>query len=276
MIAYDEERAFYGIRGEKLSDILFAGPADGESALKETKDIELVGCDFRLRYPMWHCDTFTMENCVWSDTVRAGLWYSQNGRIKDCKMDGVKAVRECKNISIQNCEINSTEFGWKCDGIDLKKTGLAGEYAFLDSKNITLEDVEFSGKYSFQYTENVKIKNCVLDTKDAFWNSKNVTVENSKVKGEYLGWYSDGLTLINCEITGTQPLCCCTNLKLINCTMEGCDLSFEYSEVEADIRGHIDSVKNPLAGTIAAESVGELIAGSDARGCSGNVIIREA
>ena len=116
-----------------------------------------------------------------------------------------------------------------------------------------------TGKYSFQYTENVHIRNSVLDTKDAFWHSRNVTVENSQVLGEYLGWFSEGLTLINCHIAGTQPLCYCKNLKLVNCTMENTDLSFEYSEVEADVTGDILSVKNPHAGHICADHIGQII-----------------
>ena len=49
------------------------------------------------------------------------------------------------------------------------------------------------------------------------------------------------------------------NLKLINCTTKGCDLAFEYSEVEVDIKGHVDSIKNPKSGTITVDSVGERI-----------------
>jgi hypothetical protein len=41
--------------------------------------------------------------------------------------------------------------------------------------------------------------------------------------------------------------------------MEGTDLSFEYSDVEADISGHILSVKNPHTGYITADSIGEII-----------------
>ena len=130
------------------------------------------------------------------------------------------------------------------------------------------------GKYSFQYVENMTIDDSELDTKDAFWHTKNVTVRNTTIKGEYLGWYSEGLTLINCKIIGTQPLCYCKNLKLINCTMEKCDLSFEYSEVDAEIIGHIDSVKNIKAGTVRADSVGEIIKGNAVMECTGEVIIR--
>ena len=122
--------------------------------------------------------------------------------------------------------------------------------------------------------ENLTIEDSILDTKDAFWHAKNVVVRNSTVKGEYLAWYSDGLTLINCRIIGTQPLCYCENLKLIDCTMEGTDLSFEYSDVQADIKGHIDSVKNPRSGVIAADSIGEIIRDNPVYPCTGEVIIR--
>ena len=122
--------------------------------------------------------------------------------------------------------------------------------------------------------ENLEIDSCELDTKDAFWHSKNVTVKDSIVKGEYLGWFSENLTLINCKIIGTQPLCYCKNLKLVNCTMEDTDLSFEYSDVEADVKGHILSVKNPRSGRIIADSVGEVICGDAVMECTGEVIGR--
>ena len=96
----------------------------------------------------------------------------------------------------------------------------------------------------------------------------------SVVKGEYLAWFSEGLTLIDCKIIGTQPLCYCKNLKLINCTMEDCDLSFEYSDVDADVKGHIVSVKNPKSGKIVADSVGEIIFEDAVMETDGQVIIR--
>jgi hypothetical protein len=45
--------------------------------------------------------------------------------------------------------------------------------------------------------------------------------------------------------------------------MENCDLSFERSEVNATVRGHIDSVKNPISGSITADSIGEIILEED-------------
>ena len=272
---FDEERALYYLQHGDVVGCVFAGPADGESVLKEARDVALKDCDFSLRYPLWHVRGFSLDNCKMDDKTRAAIWYAENGEIRNSILGGIKAVRECKGISVTGGSIDSEEFGWKCQDISLKDCDLNAMYVFFDSKNVKLENVRMKGKYSFQYMENLEIRNCDLDTKDAFWHSKNVTVYDSKLKGEYLAWFSEGLTLVNCHISGTQPLCYCKDLKLINCTMEGCDLSFEYSDVEATLRGHVDSVKNPKSGTITLDSVGEIIMTDDTvMDCSGQVIVR--
>lgn len=270
---FDEERALYNLSDAEVINCTFAGEADGESAMKESHDISVRECDFLLRYPFWHVDNFTIDECKMTDTCRAALWYCTNGTIKGSVLGGIKALRECKNITITTATVDSAEFGWKSSDIKIADSIVTSEYFLFDSKNVTLDNVEMRGKYSFQYIENLTIDNCKLDTKDAFWHTKNATVSNSIVKGEYLGWYSENLTLINCHIIGTQPLCYCKNLKLIGCTMEGCDLAFEYSDVQAEIEGHVDSIKNPLSGTIKVKSVGEIIRDNPVKSCAGEVVI---
>ena len=129
------------------------------------------------------------------------------------------------------------------------------------------------GKYSFQYAKGVRLKNCVLNTKDALWHTKGARAEDCIINREYLGWYSEGLTLVRCHIKGKQPLCYCKDLKLIDCTMEDCDLAFEYSDVEAEVRGGILSVKNPRSGRIVADRIGEVIRTADSVYPSEGVVI---
>ena len=271
----DEERACYHLQHTDLENVCFAGPADGESALKEARDVTLHACAFSLRYPLWHTTQFTLEECSMDKTARAALWYATDGRIRRSVLHGIKAVRECRDIHLTDCAIVSPEFGWKCDGLALENTMLTAEYPFFDSRNLQLQNVELHGKYSFQYVSDAVIENCNLDTKDAFWHSKNVTVRDSVIKGEYLGWYAEGLTLERCKIIGTQPLCYCKNLTLIDCTMQDCNLSFEDTDVNATIRGHIDSVKNPKSGVITADSVGEIIRQDAVVPCTGKVVLRQ-
>lgn len=271
---FDEERALYHLQEADVADCLFAGPADGESALKEARDVALRNCSFSLRYPLWHTEGFSLEGCSMDDKTRAAIWYAVDGRILSSTLGGIKALRQCSRVALENSRVESLEFGWKCDHITLTDCSVKAEYLFLDSRDVKLDRVQMQGKYSFQYMENLEITDSVLDTKDAFWHSKNVTVRNSVLKGEYLAWFSEGLTLINCRIIGTQPLCYCKDLKLIDCTMEATDLAFEYSDVEATVLGHIDSVKNPRSGRITADSVGQIIMGDTVMDCTGEVHIR--
>ncbi|MCI8523472.1 MAG: DUF3737 family protein [Lachnospiraceae bacterium] len=271
---FDEERALYNLQQADVVECTFAGPADGESVLKESRDVNLQKCVFSLRYPLWHVKGFVMEHSTMDELTRAVIWYAEDGLVRESVLDGIKAVRECARICLEHCRVVSQEFGWKSCDITLKDTDITSEYLFFDSCDVRLERVKMQGKYSFQYMKNLEITDSVLDTKDAFWHSENVTVRNSVVKGEYLGWFSDGLTLIDCKISGTQPLCYCKNLKLINCTMEDTDLSFEYSDVEADVKGHVISIKNPRSGIITVDSVGEIIQEDPVMECTGQVIIR--
>ena len=200
-----------------------------------------------------------MEDSSMDELTRAAIWYASDGTIKNSILGGIKCLRECDRMKLDGCTIHSPEFGWKCRDLEIKNSQVESEYFLLECKDVQIDHLKMKGKYSFQYIENMKIDHSELDTKDAFWHSKNVTVENSVIKGEYLGWYSEGLTLIHCKIIGTQPLCYCKNLRLIDCTMEETDLSFEYSEVDAKVKGNILSVKNPKSGKIVADSIGEIV-----------------
>lgn len=273
-LQFDEERALYNLTDADVLDCVFAGPADGESVLKEARNVHLENCSFSLRYPLWHVEGFRLHDSKMDELTRAAMWYCKDGVITDSDLNGIKAIRECSGIRINDCTILSEEFGWKCDGITVTDSSLESQYLFLDSRNVTLDKVMMKGKYSFQYMENLTIRNSVLDTKDAFWHSKNITVEDCVVRGEYLGWFSEGLTLVNCKICGTQPLCYCKDLRLVNCTMEDTDLAFEYSDVQATIIGNVDSIKNPRSGEIIVDSVGEVILGDAVMECTGKVTVR--
>ncbi len=256
---FDKEREFYGSSDVTVVNCKFEGPADGESAFKESRNVTVDGCLWNLRYPFWHDTGVTMKNTELTELCRAAFWYSEKIEITDSKLHGVKAMRECGDITIRNSDIVSPEFGWSVHNIRVEDSAAAGEYFMMRSSDIAFKDVEFTGKYSFQYVENAVIEDCVLHTKDAFWHAKNVVIKNCVVEGEYLAWYAENITFENCKISGTQPFCYCKNLKLINCEMTDADLSFEKSEVEAELIAPILSIKNPKSGCIKVPSVGKLI-----------------
>ena len=182
--------------------------------------------------------------------------------MEDCVINGPKFFREMKNLSLKNVTINDAdETFWGIDGLTLQNVVLhEGTYPFMHCRNIRVDGLQSDAKYVFQYSRDIEIRNAKIDTKDSFWEVDNVTVYDSELNGEFLGWHSRGLRLVNCHISGEQPLCYAKDLVLENCTFDPeCDRAFEYSTLQADIRGHIKSIKNPTSGRIVADSIGEVI-----------------
>ena len=57
--------------------------------------------------------------------------------------------------------------------------------------------------------------------------------------------------------------------------MKNCNLAFEYSEVEADIHSHVDSIRNVLSGKIVVDSLGEYVQDEHVYDCKGIIEIRK-
>lgn len=233
----------------------------GESAIKECHNIVATNCRFEGNYPFWHVHGFTIEDCYFDVGGRSALWYSDNLKMRNTVIDAPKMFREMHDIELENVQINDAdEIFWRCQNIRVKNLKIHnGTYPFMFSENIVVDGLESDSKYVFQYVKNVEIHNARITTKDAFWEVENVTIYDSELNGEYLGWHSKNLRLVNCHISGEQPLCYAHDLVLENCTFDAAsDRAFEYSTLNADIRGAITNIKNPTSGRIVADEIGSV------------------
>ena len=252
------ERPLFGSRDLRLEDVIIRA---GESAIKECSNIEAVRCRFEGNYPFWHVHGFSIEDCYFDVGGRSALWYSDHLKMLNTVIDAPKMFREMTDLYLEKVRINDAdEVFWRCCGIEAKDLELhGGTYPFMFSRDIRIDGLESDSKYVFQYARNVELRNARITTKDAFWEVDDVTVYDSELNGEYLGWHSRNLTLINCHIIGEQPLCYAENLVLKNCIFgPDCDRAFEYSTVDADIRGSITNIKNPTSGRIVADHIGSV------------------
>ncbi len=256
---YGGERPLFASHDLYLEDVTIHA---GESALKECKNIEAVGCRFEGKYPFWHVDGFVVRKSIFTEGARAALWYSRRLEMENTLVEAPKMFRDMEDIFLQRVRLtNAQETLWHCRNVELHDVEVSNaDYIFMHSHNIRIENYRQQGNYSFQYCSNVTIHNAIIDSKDAFWNTEDITVYDSILNGEYLGWHSRNLRLVNCKISGTQPLCYAQNLILENCTMsDDCDLAFEYSSVHAHICGHVTSIKNPQTGKIIVDNCDNII-----------------
>jgi hypothetical protein len=255
---FEGERPLFEQHHLRLEQVTI-GP--GESAIKECSDIEAEDCRFEGHYPFWHVHGFTVKNCLFEVGARSALWYSDHLDMSDTEIRGPKMFREMSDIRLERVKImDADETFWRCRNIDIHDLELHdGTYPFMFSEDIRIDGLKSDSKYVFQYVKNVELRNAHIVTKDAFWEVENVTIYDSYLEGEYLGWHSKNLRLVNCHIVGEQVLCYAHNLKIENCTFSPeCDRMFEYSTLEADIRGAITEVKNPTSGHIVADQIGRI------------------
>lgn len=255
------ERALFKGENLKIYDTIFM---DGESPLKESHDIELFGCMFKWKYPLWYSKNIIAEDCTWFEMGRAGVWYTDNITVKNAVIEAPKNFRRCHGVTLQNVHFpNAAETLWNCDEVIMEQVTAKGDYFAMNSRNMKLQNFQLIGNYSFDGVKNMEIHNARLLSKDAFWNSENVTVYDSFISGEYLGWNAKNLTLINCTVESLQGMCYIDNLVMKNCRLLNTTLAFEYSTVDVEIDGKIDSVMNPTGGSIRADYIKELIIEKD-------------
>lgn len=250
------ERALFGARDLTLTDCIFE---DGESPLKESAGLTLRGCSFRWKYPLWYGHDISLRDCVLTDAARAGIWYTENISLTDTVIEAPKTFRRARGINLTNVTMtNAAETLWACRDITLQNVSAKGDYLLMNAEDVTADHLLLNGNYAFDGAKNVTLRSSKLFTKDAFWNSEDVTVYDSYITGEYLGWNAKHLTLVNCTVESLQGFCYIDRLTLQNCKLINTTLAFEYSTVDADITGAVDSVLNPAGGTIRADHIGQL------------------
>lgn len=251
------ERALFKARDKEIRLATFA---DGESPLKESRDIRLFNSSFKWKYPLWYSQNIELKDCTLFKEARAGIWYTDDLTMNDCIVEAPKTFRRCRNLVLNNVSmVNAEETLWHCQNVTINRGSAKGNYFAMNSSDFKISDFELIGNYSFDGAKNIVIDNARMLSKDSFWNAENVEVRNSFISGEYIGWNSRNIRFINCIIESLQGFCYIDELTLENCNLINTNLAFEYSTVNADVNTIIDSIKNPVAGRITAKDIKEII-----------------
>ena len=251
------ERALFMSRDLHIEASMFA---DGESPLKESRNIELVNTSFQWKYPLWYCKNIDVRDCSFFNMTRAGIWYVDNISLSHCLYEAPKGLRRVNHLKLDHVNFTqAAETLWNCSDIKMNDVTARGDYFGMGCSNIKASNFNLVGNYSFDGCKNIEIHNAKMLSKDAFWNCENVTVYDSYISGEYIGWNSKNVTFINCMIESLQGFCYMENVVLRDCRLIHTTLAFEYSTVDAEVISEIDSVKNPTSGKIKCQSIRELI-----------------
>ena len=164
---FEGERALYGLSNTILKNVTFG---EGESPLKETKDLEIKAAIFKYKYPLWYSNNINITDTTFETMSRSGIWYTNNISIKNSNLQAPKLFRRCKNITLDHVFFSDAEETmWTCEDITIKNTEINGDYFGKDSSNI--------------YMDHVTLENCILNqTPLAFEKCSNINATiNSKI-----------------------------------------------------------------------------------------------
>ena len=258
---FDEERALFGEHDVHLADCIFQS---GESPLKHCSGVSLSECTFKWKYPLWYSSNVAAADCLFLQTARAGIWYTNGVSLSGCLVEAPKMFRRCHDVSLVRCDFPfADETLWSCQNVKLSDVQARGDYFAMNSCGVKAQNLCLSGNYPFDGACGVEVRSSKLISKDAFWNTRDVVVRDSYISGEYLAWNSTNVLFENCTIESLQGLCYVENLVMKNCRLLNTTLAFEYSSLEADIASDIESVINPASGFIKAHHINHLILQKD-------------
>lgn len=269
------ERALFQAQAYEISYSTFF---NGESPLKESKDIKVDHSIFEWKYPFWYAQNIHITNSILNSDARAAIWYTDHITVENTTIEAPKSFRRTKHIHLSHVHFsNAEETLWNCSDITMNQVSAKGEYFAMGSYNMSIEDFSVTGSYTFDGVKNVIVKRAKIVSKDAFWNSEDVLVEDSFISGEYIGWNSKNITFRNCTIESNQGFCYMENVVLENCHLINTDLAFEYSTVNASIHGIVESIKNPISGKIVVDDIKEIIFDNkDVESMHTEIIIKQA
>ncbi len=251
------ERALFRSKDLSIEYSIFA---DGESPLKESRDISLKNTSFQWKYPLWYCRNIAVQDCDFAEMARAGIWYTDNITVADTLYEAPKGFRRVKGLTLRNVDLpHAEETLWHCSDVTLENVVAKGDYFAMNCDHMKLDQFRLVGNYCFDGCHDVEVHHAKMLSKDAFWNCENIMVYDSYICGEYLGWNSRNVTFVNCVIESLQGMCYMDNVVMKNCRLLNTTLAFEYSTADVETVGRIESVKNPSAGVIRAGEIGELI-----------------
>ena len=163
---YEGERALFMLKDAYLEGVTFH---DGESPLKESKNLRITYTTFKWKYPIWYSENVDCQNITIEQTARSGIWYTKNIKIFNSLIAAPKTFRRAEKVFLNQCKLpNAQETFWNCKDIHLFNVEIKGDYLGFNSDGIEVQNMVLDGNYAFDGGKNIVIRDSVLYTKDAF------------------------------------------------------------------------------------------------------------
>ena len=152
------ERALFQARELVIDRCIFE---NGESPLKEGRNLRLNQVSFKWKYPLWYCRNITVSDSAFFEMGRAGIWYTDDITMTDCLYEAPKGFRKVRRGRIANVRFpNAQETLWNCEDMELENVTARGDYFAMNLSRARISGLDLVGNYGF---DGASDQGCLLE-----------------------------------------------------------------------------------------------------------------
>ena len=175
------------------------------------------------------------ENLI-LDEERA-LYGLRGAQIKNCVFDGPadgeSAIKECADITVENCDFKLRYPLWHVSGANITASRMAPtcRAALWYDKDVRLRGCELNGIKALRECEHTEIADCRIESSEFGWFCRGLSVTDTQLVSEYPFLRSSDITMRRFTLTGKYSFQYVENAVLENCVLNTKDAFWHCKNV---------------------------------------------
>ncbi len=198
---------------------------DEERALYGIEDSEVVNCLFDGpadgESALKECKGISVENCEFR--LRYPFWHVNDGFVKDCKMSDTcrAALWYDKNVTLENCILGGIKALRECENTVMKNCEVVSEEFGWRCRGLKINDCSVESMYPFFECKNAEFNGLSLKGKYSFQYIENAVLRNCELRTKDAFWHCKNVTVEDSFVQGEYLAWYSENLKLVRCKIVG-------------------------------------------------------
>ena len=198
---------------------------DEERALYGIEDSTVANCVFDGpadgESALKECRGITVENCDFR--LRYPFWHVTDGKVKDCTMSDTcrAALWYDENMEITNSVLGGIKALRECKKIKINGCKINSEEFGWRCEDLSINDTSLVSMYPFFECKNMELNGFELTGKYSFQYVENAVLKNCTLKTKDAFWHCKNVTVEDSLVQGEYLGWYSENLKLIRCKIVG-------------------------------------------------------
>lgn len=198
---------------------------DQERALYGSRDLTVRGCAFDGpadgESALKECSNVTAEDCFFN--LRYPLWHVHGLTIRRSEMTELcrAALWYSDHISITDSRLHGIKALRECSGISIAGSDIRSPEFGWSAKDVELRDCDAESEYFFMRAENLSFSDVRFQGKYSFQYIKNARFDHCTFDTKDAFWHSENVTVTDSVVKGEYLAWYSQGLTLIRCKIIG-------------------------------------------------------